>query len=51
MLAKMDIKHAYRNVPVHPVDRRLLGMCWEDIVYVDTTLPIGLRFAPLIFQH
>lgn len=22
MLAKMDIKQAYRNVPVHPADRR-----------------------------
>ena len=50
MLAKLDIKHAYRNVPVHPEDRRLLGMCWKDIVYVDATLPFGLRSAPLIFS-
>ena len=26
MLAKMDIKQAYHNVPVHPQDRLLLGM-------------------------
>ena len=25
-LAKIDIKQAYRNVPVHPQDRHLLGM-------------------------
>ena len=26
LLAKMDIKQAYRNIPVHPQDRLLLGM-------------------------
>ena len=46
MIAKMDIKQAYRNIPVHTEDRRLL---WEDKVYVDTALPFGLRSAPLIF--
>ena len=24
-LAKIDIVHAYRNIPVHPTDRHLLG--------------------------
>ena len=43
----MDIKLAYQNVPVHPVDRTLLGMTWEGDTYVDTTLPFGLRLAPL----
>ena len=32
MLAKMDIKQAYQNVPVHPADRRLLGMQWKGQV-------------------
>lgn len=50
LLAKMDIKQAYRNVPVHPEDRPLLGMLWEGKVYVDTALPFGLRSAPLIFS-
>ena len=49
MMAKMDIKQAYRNVPVHPQDRLLLGMSWEGQVLVDTALPFGLRSAPLIF--
>ena len=48
--AKMDIKQAYRNVPVHPEDRYLLGMRWEGTVYIDTTLPFGLRSAPLLFS-
>ena len=45
-MTKMDIMHAYRNVPVHPEDRLLLGMMWEGKVYVDKTLPFGLRSAP-----
>ena len=49
LLAKMDIKQAYRNIPVHPLDRPLLGMLWEGMFYVDAALPFGLRSAPLIF--
>lgn len=49
MLAKIDIAHAYRNVPVHPTDRYLLGMRWKEGTYVDTALPFGLRSAPKIF--
>ena len=50
LLAKTDIKQAYRNVPIHPEDRLLLGMQWEGKVYVDTALPFGLRSATLIFS-
>ncbi len=46
-ITKMDVKRAYRNVPVHPTDSLLLGMQWEDKVYIDRTLPFGLRLAPL----
>ena len=49
LLAKMDIRQAYRNVPVHAEDRLLLGMKWEGETYIDATLPFGLRSAPLIF--
>ncbi len=48
-LAKIDIAHAYRNVPVHPADRHLLGMMWEGKTYIDSVLPFGLRSAPKIF--
>ena len=50
MLAKIDIKQAYRNVPVHPEDRPLLGMAWNGKVYLDKVLPFGLRSAPIIFS-
>ena len=48
-MAKIDVAYAYRNVPVHPQDRWLLGMQWEERVYIDTVLPFGLRSAPKIF--
>ena len=49
LLAKIDIRQAYSNTPVHPLDRKLLGMAWENNVYFETTLPFCLRSAPLIF--
>ena len=45
----MDVKQAYRNVPVHPRDRHLLGMQWGNEVFVDNVLPFGLRSVPLLF--
>lgn len=49
LLAKIDIKSAYRNVPIHPEDRWLMGMSWDGALYIDSTLPFGLRSAPKIF--
>ena len=46
----MDIRQAYRNIPVHPSDRRLLGMRWKGKTFVNMALPFGLRSAPLIFS-
>ncbi len=31
LLAKVDVKSAYQNVPVHPDNWWLMGMLWEDI--------------------
>ena len=50
MLAKVDIKSAYRIIPVHPDNRPLLGMRWRDRVFVDKTMLFGLRSAPIIFS-
>ena len=48
-LVKMDLKDAYRMIPIHPHDHHLLGIRWQDQVYVDRSLPFGLRSAPKIF--
>ena len=29
LLAKVDLKSAYRIVPIHPEDRPLMGMQWK----------------------
>ena len=50
LLAKIDIENAFRNVPVHPHDRHLLGLVWDGKLYIDTVLPFGLRSAPKIFN-
>lgn len=50
LLAKIDIEAAYRLIPVHPLDRPLLGVKWEGKVYCDCMLPFGLRSAPKIFN-
>ena len=49
-MAKMDIKSAYRNIPVAPSDRPLLGFQWQENVFVDKVLPFGLHLAPIIFS-
>ena len=48
-LAKLDIKQAYRMVPIHPTDRLLLPIKWRGETFIDKALPFGLRSAPLIF--
>ena len=46
----MDIRSAFRLLPVHPADRHLLGMKWKKNIYIDTCLPFGLRSAPKLFN-
>ena len=48
-VAKIDVRQAYRDVPVHPRDRHVLGMEWQGRVLIDGALPFGLRSAPLLF--
>ena len=50
LLAKIDIQHAFCNIPINPADRKYLGMSWQGNVYIDTVLPFGLRSAPKNFN-
>ena len=50
MLAKIDIKSAFRLLPVHPADRHLLGVRWREAIYLDHCVPFGLRSAPKLFN-
>ena len=44
--AKFDIASAYRIIPVHPVDKVLLG---RGDMHVEGALPFGLRSALKLF--
>ena len=50
LLAKVDIKSAFRLLPIHPSDRHLTTMKWNQQIYIDTCLPFGLRSAPKLFN-
>ena len=51
LMAKVDLKSAFRMVPVRAKDWDLLGMYWQGMYYVDTCLPFGLRSAPYLFNQ
>ena len=51
LMAKVDLKSAFRMVPVQRQDWELLGMKWREAYYVDTCLPFGLRSAPYLFNQ
>ena len=51
LLAKTDIRNAFRLCPVHPDDYHLLGITWMGHYYYDRVLPFGLRSAPFIFNQ
>ena len=50
LLAKIDIKHAFRLLPAHPADRHFLAMHWKNQIFMDTSLSFGLRSAPTLFN-
>lgn len=50
LLANLNIKEAYRAVPVHLSDQRLLSVSWKGTTYFDKALPFELRSAPKLFS-
>jgi hypothetical protein len=50
-MAKVDLKAAFRMIPVRKLDWELLGMEWNGMFYIDTCLPFVLRSAPFLFNE
>jgi hypothetical protein len=50
-MAKVDVKAAYRCIPVRPADWPLLGMRWLGRYYFHRTLPFGLRSACHLWER
>ena len=56
-MAKIDLKHAYRSVPIHPDNFRATGCKWRFsgdanfTYFYDTRLPFGAKSSPMIFHR
>ena len=57
MMAKVDLKSAYRSVKIHPDDYNVSGLAWtfkgdkSPTVMTETRLPFGSSLAPSVFNH
>ena len=49
MMVKVDIKEAYRIIPIHPVDQLLQGVVHKGQLYFDRCLAFGNRVSAGIF--
>ncbi len=50
LLAKLDLKDAFRHIPVRPADWNLLGCTWGGQFYYSIVLVFGAKSAPYIFN-
>ena len=50
-LFKMDIKSAFRLLPVHPADFDQLGFTFDDLYYFDKCLPFGCSISCNLFNR
>ena len=51
LMAKVDLKSAFRMIPVRKEDWELLGMEWNSHFNFDKCLPFNLRSAPFLFNQ
>ena len=50
LLAKIDIKNAFRLLSVHPADCHLIAMRWDKYLFIDKCLPFVPRSASKLFN-
>ena len=50
-MGKIDLKSAFRQLPVHKEDWHLLGIYWQGKWFVDKCLPFVLRSSPTLFNQ
>ena len=51
LLLKRDLKRYYRQIFVDPVDAVKLGYWFQDNIYFDTALPMGMTSSAYIAQR
>ena len=50
VLAKTDVRNAFRIIPIHPSDHPLLGLQWKGQWYYDRCLPMGCSSSCKTFE-
>jgi hypothetical protein len=54
-MAKIDLKNAYRSIPISDESKRVTGLIWpwegRDTFFIDTRLPFGAKASPGIFHR
>ena len=50
-LAKMDVKSAYRLLPIHHTDWHLFGCMLQRMLFIDTFMPFGGRSSGYIWER
>ena len=56
-MAKIDLRHAYRSVPIHPSNYTATGLKWwfhgdsSPTYFYDARLPFGAKSSPEIFHR
>jgi hypothetical protein len=48
---KKDLKKACRQIPICPGDLHLVGFNWNNSLFIDRVLPMGLRSSAQICQR
>ena len=51
LLGKSDLKSAFRNLPVSPVDFDQLGFKFEGKFYFDKAMPFGCSISCSTFEY
>ena len=50
LMAKLDLKDAFRHIPIWPEDWHHMGLMWKEKLYYCVVLAFGLCSAPYIFN-
>lgn len=50
-LMKCDLRRAYKQIWTDPMDWNFLGIKWDDAIWFDKTMPMGLRTSALCCQR
>ena len=48
ILAKIDVKSAYCNIPIYPDVKWLMGLQWEGSLYIDTAVGSALKILTTV---